>query len=60
MDPKKKSGNKCKNFAGYLLFSFLLENREIYRIQIDFMSVRGEDVPERVECVVRSFRKAGE
>lgn len=59
MDPGKKF-EECKKAAGHLLFSYRLEGEEVYRFLIEFMSVRGLDVPERVDCAVRSFKRAGE
>ncbi len=53
-DPNKKSDN-CKLYAGYLVYEFRLENQLIYKIQTDFMSFQGKDIPARIECVFNSF-----
>lgn len=52
-DPGKKTA-KSKRYAGYLVFHFLIEDEKIYRIQIDFMDLQGEDIEEKVGCVFDS------
>lgn len=53
-DPNKKS-DSCKLYAGYLVYEFKLDNKLIYKIQTDFMSFKGEDIPSRIECIFNSF-----
>jgi hypothetical protein len=52
LDPGKKS-QKCKIFAGYLLFEFFYKDKLFYKVQIDFMSTKGEDIQKRVDCVFK-------
>lgn len=53
-DPSKK-GDKCKLYAGYLLFEFKLDEKLIYKIQTDYMKDDTSDVPERMNCIIKSF-----
>lgn len=50
-----KKGTKCKLYAGYLVFEFKLENKLIYKIQTDYMNMDTSDIPERMDCVLKSF-----
>jgi len=50
-----KKGTKCKLYAGYLVFEFKLENKLIYKIQTDYMKMDTSDIPERMDCVIKSF-----
>lgn len=52
-DPGKKTA-KSKLYAGYLVFHFLLEGEKVYRLQIDFMDLRGKDIEEKVACAITS------
>lgn len=54
-EDKGKKGTKCKLYAGYLVFEFKLENKLVYKIQTDFMNMDTSDIPERMECVMKSF-----
>jgi PBP1b-binding outer membrane lipoprotein LpoB len=54
MDPKKKT-QKCKLFAGYLLFEFFYKDTRFYKIQIDFMQTDGSDIEKRVKCMMKMF-----
>lgn len=53
-DPNKKS-DKCKLFRGYVVFEILKQNRLIYKNQIDFMDYQGKDIPNTLECAIKSF-----
>lgn len=53
-DPGKKT-LESKLYAGYLIFSFSLDDTLVYKIQLDFMNKEAKDVPERIECGVKSF-----
>jgi len=53
-DPGKKSP-KSKRYAGYVVASLLLDNTLLYKIQIDFMDPKGNDIAERVACAVASI-----
>lgn len=54
LDPGKKS-QSCKNFAGYVMFEFWLEDELLYKIQTDFIEPKSNDIKDRVECVADSF-----
>ncbi|XPV70488.1 MAG: hypothetical protein ACNI25_07870 [Halarcobacter sp.] len=50
-----KKGTTCKLYAGYLVFEFKLDDKLIYKIQIDFMKQDTSDIPNRIDCVIKSF-----
>ena len=52
-DPGKKTA-KSKLYAGYLVFNFLLEGEQVYRLQIDFMDMQGKDIDEKIRCMMKS------
>lgn len=55
---KKDKGKKNKNalkYAGYLMFEFKLDKQLIYKIQTDYMQIDGQDIKERMQCVIDSF-----
>ena len=52
-DPGKKTA-KSKLYAGYLVFNFLLEGEQVYRLQIDFMDMQGKDIDEKIRCIMKS------
>lgn len=54
-EDKGKKGTKCKLYAGYLVFEFKLDNKLIYKIQTDYMNMDTSDIPERIDCVIKSF-----
>jgi len=54
-EDKGKKGKKSKLYAGYLLFEFKLDNKLIYKIQTDYMKLNATDIPNRMDCVIRSF-----
>ncbi|TLP35163.1 hypothetical protein [Arcobacter arenosus] len=54
-EDKGKKGTKCKLYAGYLVFEFKLDNKLIYKIQTDYMNMDTSDIPERMDCVIKSF-----
>jgi hypothetical protein len=53
-DPGKKS-DKAKLYAGYLLFDFIVDNKTVYKIQIDFMDDHGKDINQKIECAIKSL-----
>ena len=53
-DPGKKT-KKSKLFAGYLRFSFILDAKKVYMIQVDFMDMQGRDIKKSVDCAIESF-----
>lgn len=55
-NPNKKSNSKnCKLYTGYVLTSFRINNKQLYRIQIDFHSLDLQEIKKRIDCTVRSF-----
>jgi hypothetical protein len=54
LDPGKKS-QKCKIFAGYLLFEFFYQDKSFYKVQMDFMSTKGEDLSKRIDCIFKNL-----
>ncbi|MDY0402852.1 hypothetical protein [Sulfurovum sp.] len=56
-DPGKKT-KESKRFAGYLHFKVMSGGERVYVIQIDFMDLKGKDIPEKVECAVQSIMTA--
>ena len=50
-----KKNNEAKSYAGYLVFEFKYENKLIYKIQTDYMNLNGNDMDERMSCVINSF-----
>ena len=56
-NPNKKSNSKaCKLYAGYILTSFRINNKQLYRIQIDFHSYDKTEIKKRIECTIESFK----
>ena len=54
-DPKKKSDN-CKLFRGYVVMKFInSKNKTVYQSQIDFMDMKGLDIPQTIQCSVKAF-----
>jgi hypothetical protein len=54
-DPGKKTP-KSKLYAGYLHFDYRLNNKSIYRFQIDFMDLKGKDIEKRLNCTIKSLK----
>ncbi|MGB6328827.1 MAG: hypothetical protein WBF48_07855 [Halarcobacter sp.] len=54
-EDKGKKSEKAKLYAGYLVFEFKLENKLIYKIQADYMKMDTSDIPERMDCIIKSF-----
>jgi hypothetical protein len=55
-NPNKKSNSKsCKLYTGYILTSFRINNKQLYRIQIDFHSYDKAEIKKRIECTIESF-----
>ncbi len=52
-DPGKKT-KRSKLYAGYLEFTFKLNKKVVYKIQSDFMKMKGEDIPDRISCIIDS------
>ena len=53
-NPGKKT-KKSKLYAGYLMFSFKLGGKEVYKIQIDFMNHEGKDIKQKIACAAKSI-----
>ena len=56
-DPGKKT-KASKLYAGYMHFKVMVEGERVYVIQLDFMDLQGKDIPEKVECAVKSIMTA--
>ena len=54
-EDKGKKSEKAKLYAGYLVFTFKLDGKQIYKIQIDYMNMDTSDIPKRMDCVIKSF-----
>lgn len=50
-----KKNNEAKSYAGYLVFEFKYENKLIYKIQTDYLNLDGNNIDERMSCVINSF-----
>lgn len=53
-DPGKKTP-KSKLYAGYLIYAFLVNNKLVYKIQIDFFDKNGKDFPKQIKCAFASL-----
>lgn len=53
-DPGKKT-KKSKLYAGYIEFEFRVKNAAVYKIQIDFMDLKGADIDKRLSCAIKSL-----
>ncbi|MFA6789050.1 MAG: hypothetical protein WCR15_05145 [Arcobacteraceae bacterium] len=53
-DKGKKNAN-AKEYAGYVVFEFKLDNQLLYKIQTDYMDTNANDLEERFKCVLDSF-----
>ncbi len=58
-DPGKKT-KKSKLYAGYLVATFKVDKKVVYKIQTDFMDLKGKDIPARISCIVNSVMSLGE
>ncbi len=54
-DPGKKT-QKSKLYAGYLVFSFKVDKKLVYKLQIDFHDHQGKDIPKVLECALESIQ----
>ncbi|WP_258238338.1 hypothetical protein [Arcobacter sp. CECT 8983] len=54
-EDKGKKNKKAKLYAGYLVFEFKINKKQIYKIQTDYMKQDGSDIKNRIECVFKSF-----
>lgn len=56
--PNKKTSKskKCKLYAGYILTSFRLDGKQIYRMQIDFNKYSLEEIKKRIDCTLKAFK----
>jgi hypothetical protein len=53
--PGKKT-EKSKLYAGYVVFKFKTsKNKLAYQSQIDFMDMKGSDIPQAIKCAIKSF-----
>ena len=56
-DPGKKTA-KSKLYAGYLVISIWQNEKQIYRVQVDFLEDKGEDIPSRIKCAIETIFSA--
>ncbi|RXK01519.1 hypothetical protein CRV02_08395 [Arcobacter sp. CECT 8989] len=54
-EDKGKKNKKAKLYAGYLVFEFKVDEKQVYKIQTDYMKEDGNDIKQRIECVFKSF-----
>jgi len=52
-DPGKKTA-RSKLYAGYIEATFKVNKQITYKIQTDFMNLKGKDIPQRITCLVNS------
>lgn len=52
---KRKKGDKCKLYAGYVMLEFKYKGELIYKIQTDYMQTDISDMNERLTCAIKSF-----
>ncbi len=53
-DPGKKT-KASKLYAGYLVVAVKIDKKIVYKIQMDFMNLKGKDIPDRISCIVDSI-----
>ena len=54
-DPGKKT-KKSKLYAGYVVFEVkTIKNKSIYKVQVDFMNHKKQEIKNSLECSVKSF-----
>ena len=53
-DPGKKT-KRSKLYAGYIELTAKVDKKVVYKIQTDFMNLKGEDIPNRISCIVNSI-----
>ncbi len=54
-EDKGKKNNDAKSYAGYLVFEFKYDKKLVYKIQTDYMNLDGNDIEERMDCIINSF-----
>jgi hypothetical protein len=54
-DPGKKTP-KSKLYAGYLVLSAKVDNKLVYKFQIDFFDHQGKDIPKVLQCAIKSIQ----
>jgi hypothetical protein len=54
-EDKNKKNKEAKLYAGYLVFEFKLDDKIVYKIQTDYMKQDGNDIENRMKCVINSF-----
>lgn len=55
---KNDTGKKTKNsklYAGYIVIDFKLDNKSIFKVQIDYMDKDIKDLENRIDCAIQSF-----
>ncbi len=54
-EDKRKKGDSCKVYAGYIVLEFSLNNQQVYKIQTDYMKDNTSDLDERINCAIKSL-----
>lgn len=54
-EDKRKKGDSCKIYAGYIVLEFSLNNQQVYKIQTDYMKEDTSDLDERINCAIKSL-----
>ena len=54
-EDKRKKGDSCKVYAGYIVLEFILNDTQVYKIQTDYMEDDTSDLDERINCAIKSL-----
>lgn len=54
-EDKRKKGDSCKIYAGYIVLEFIFNNTQVYKIQTDYMNDDTSDLDERINCAIKSL-----
>ncbi len=57
LHPNKKSSKSkhCKLYAGFLLTSFKVNGKNLFRMQIDFNHYDEKEIQQRIDCTLKAF-----
>ncbi|MGA1932302.1 hypothetical protein ACH5BF_06215 [Arcobacter sp. YIC-464] len=54
-EDKRKKGDSCKIYSGYIVLEFILDKKTVYKIQTDYMKDDMSDLNERIDCAIKSI-----
>lgn len=54
-EDKRKKGDSCKVYSGYIVLEFILDSTQVYKIQTDYMNDDTSDLDERINCAIKSL-----